>query len=97
MGGNKCANSHDWQHDHGVGKDYHISVSTCAGKVNRRLIPLFMGGIFDADFNGAEDRRPVSFATPEDTERAYIEAVITGDLLCCSPQSSMKHQVPCLL
>ncbi|CAL5224693.1 g7419 [Coccomyxa viridis] len=48
------------------------------GKVERRLIPLFTGGTFDADFNGAEDRRPVSFATPEDTERAYIEAVITG-------------------
>lgn len=66
--------------------------SLCPGTVERRLIPLFLGGTFDADFNGAEDRRPVSLATPEGMERAFIEAVITGHLLCSSCCMISAHQ-----
>ena len=53
----------------------------CPGKTERRLIPLFSGGTFDADFNAAQDRQPIVIPTPRGTERAYIEAVITGKLL----------------
>ena len=51
------------------------------GKTDRRLVPLFSGGTFDADFNAAQGRQPIVIPTPRGTERAYIEAVITGDLL----------------
>ncbi|BDA49567.1 hypothetical protein COCOBI_14-1860 [Coccomyxa sp. Obi] len=42
------------------------------------LLPLFTGGTFDAHFNSEDERRPIRFATPKGTQRAILEAVITG-------------------
>ncbi len=70
----------------------------CTGNMQRRLIPLFSGGTFDAGFNGAETRQPISISTPEGTERAYIEAVITGTLLgslCLQHKVGAQPELPC--
>lgn len=47
-----------------------------AGPQPSKVIKLFSGGTFDAQYNA---RRPtLRFRTPNSTERALLEAVITG-------------------
>ena len=47
-----------------------------AGPQPSQVIKLFSGGTFDAQYNA---RRPtLRFRTPNGTERALLEAVITG-------------------
>lgn len=71
-------------------------LSPCtAGKTARMLVPLFSGGTFDAGFNGADNRRPITVSTPAGTARAYIEAVITGKLVSDKHSNSWNQKPTC--
>lgn len=44
--------------------------------VPNSILPLFVGGPFDADYN--KRYKPVKFGVPQDAQRVLLEAVITG-------------------
>lgn len=45
------------------------------------IVPLFDGGDFDAEYNSKY--KPVEFVVPKNTQKAVLEAVITGNALVC--------------
>ena len=45
------------------------------------IVPLFDGGDFDAEYNSKYE--PVEFVVPKHTQKAVLEAVITGNALAC--------------
>ena len=62
-----------------------------AGPQPSKVIKLFSGGTFDAQYNA---RRPtLRFRTPNGTERALLEAVITGASCASGTMFLITHHI----